>query len=130
MTFESLGPITKSKPFVVSGEDKLGRTVFYIKYDRVKPAKYPTREYVRYLMFMMEEIQRQNKNPYLAEQLVVIDFDNIGFSNVSVDLLRAIVPVLQACYSGLLHRQMLINTSFIVTTTWKVVKLFVRQEIS
>lgn len=29
----------------------------------------------------------------------------------------------------MLHKQLFINTSFIVSTTWKVVKIFVREEI-
>lgn len=103
--------------------------MFYIKFDRLKPSKYETAQYVRYLMWMMEELQRKNTNPYLAEQLVIIDFEGVGFSNVSVDLIKSVAAVLQACYSGLLHKQLLINTSFLVSTTWNVVKLFVREEV-
>lgn len=58
LTFESLGRVTKNPPFIHRGNDKDGRSVFYIKFDRLQPGKYESDEYVRYLMWMMEELQR------------------------------------------------------------------------
>lgn len=66
----------------------------YVRFGRVKPGKYSTYEYARYLMFMSEQLIRNDKNPFLSEQNTIFDFDNAGLANVDFDMIRTIANIL------------------------------------
>lgn len=88
-----------------------------------------TKQVMKLLLFNVEKQAAINTNPYLQQSTTIIDFDGAGLSNMSIDMIKEVRGLLETCYIDLLGRQMLTRTVWAVPQVWRVVKLFLKQDV-
>jgi hypothetical protein len=119
-----------SKVFTPYGNDKEGRPVHYLVANRMKPAKIDTFKFTRYQVWSTEKFHSMAQSPYMVSDINVFDCGNVSmFENVSVNLLRTMLTVAPFLYPQHNHLTIMINTNWIFTSMFKLLKPIIPSDI-